>query len=234
MPDDCPGMAGLSGNQIVVDIVAASEQLCPSGPPAPGPEPERARCALGHANDPGARFCATCGLSMNAQLPPSGQADQDRPKPAAELTAEERAEREREHAEAIAAAAAFEKAPEQILPSTGEAVLIHFLEDGLTFAGRVWYRGQELAIGPDHPRWPEVTGWITLTKAQQYERWGKQYFDTGPWPFQRSYVDPAAQYEGLTAIGGQGKVPGPSEDELRRADAAEAARGRGVPAPMGR
>jgi hypothetical protein len=227
-------MAGLSGNQIVVDIAAASEQLCPSGPPPPGPEPERAPCALGHPNDVTARFCATCGLSMNAQLPPPGPGDQARPKPTAELSAEERAERERQHAEAIAAAAAFETAPEQIVPSTGEAVLIHFTEDGLTAFGRVWYRGQELAIGPDHPRWPEAVGWVTLTKAQQYERWGKQYFDTGPWPFQHSYVDPAAQYEGLKAIGGDGKLAGPSEDELRRADAAEAARNRGVPAPAGR
>ena len=36
----------------------------------------------------------------------------------------------------------------------------------------------------------------------------------------------------MASVGGQGKVAGPSEEELRRADAAEAARGRGVPAPV--
>jgi hypothetical protein len=232
-------MAGLSGKQNIVDIAAASEQLVPSQvPPAKvGPGPghkvrDPSRCALSHVNEPDARFCSTCGLSMNAQAPPPlARPDQDRPRPVAELTDEEKAERERQHAEAVAAAAAFEKAPEVIVPSEGEAVLIHFVEDGLTAFGRVWYRGQELAIGPDHPRWAEALGWIMLDKAAQFERWGKQYFDHGPWPFQRSYVDPGARYEEMKTVGGQGRVPGPSEEELRRADAAEAARGRGVPAP---
>jgi len=233
-------MAGLSGQQRVVDIVAASRQLAPWEDPEPahlGPGPgHRAkdpyRCALGHANEPDARYCSACGLSMTAQAPPPLAAPgQDRPKPAAELTAEERAERERQHAAAISAAAAFERAPEQIVPTQGEAVLIHFTEDGLTAFGRVWYRGQELAIGPDHPRWPEAVGWIMMDKAAQFGRWGRQYFEHGPWPFQRSYVDPAARYEDLAAVGGQGKVPGPSEEELRRADEAEARRNRGVPAP---
>jgi hypothetical protein len=229
-------MAGLSGTQQVVDVVAASEQLAPSQVPADiGPAPghkvrDPYRCALSHVNEPDAKFCSTCGLPMTAQAPPPG-GTQPRPKPAAELTDEERAERERRHAEALATAAAFERAPEVIVPAAGETILIHFTEDGLTVFGRVWYRGQELAIGPDHPRWPEAVGWIMMDKAAQYARWGRQFFDHGPWPFQRSYVDPAAKFEELAAVGGQGKIPGPSEEELRRADAAEAARGRGVPAP---
>ena len=229
-------MAGLSGTQHVVDIVAASEQLAPSAASvslevAPAAPTDVGSCALGHPNTASARFCAECGLSMSAQAPPSPAGQAARPKPAAELTDEEKAERERQHQQAIAAAAAFEAAPEQIVPSEGEAVLIHFVEDGLTAFGRVWYRGQELAIGPDHPRWAEARGWVTLDKAGQYERWGKQYFDSGPWPFQHSYVDPGAQYEKLKVIGGEGSVPGPDEEALRRADAAERARGRGVPAP---
>lgn len=228
-------MAGLSGKQQVVDVVAASEQLVPSKVPEPLDLPadtptDVASCALGHLNDARARFCGECGLPMTAKAPPGG-VEQTRPKPAAELSAEELAERERQHADAVAAAAAFERAPEVIVPAKGEAVLIHFVEDGLTVFGRVWYRGQELAIGPDHPRWSEAVGWIMLDKGAQYDRWGKVFFEHGPWPYQRSYVDPAARYEELAAVGGQGKIPGPSEDELRRADAAEAARNRGVPAP---
>lgn len=239
-------MAGLSGKQRVVDVVAASEQLVPSRAHAEDPaqwsEPRKVPlgrdprcCALGHPNEPDARFCSSCGLPMNAQAPPPG-ATPARPKPAAELTAEERDERERQHAAAVAAAAQFERAPEVIVPSQGEAILIHFVEDGLTVFGRVWYRGQELAIGPDHPRWPEAVGWIMLDKAGQYARWGRQYFDYGPWPFQRSYVDPAAQVERVYAgrdADGQltGPVPGPTLEQLRQADAAEAARNRGVPAP---
>jgi len=232
-------MAGLSGKQRAVDIAAASEQLVPSQlPPAKsGPGPghkvrDPSRCALSHVNEPDARFCSTCGLPMNAQAPPLARPDQDRPKPAAELTGEERAERERAHQHALAVAAQFEHAAEVIVPPAAEAVLLHFIEDGLTAFGRVWYRGQELAIGPDHPRWAEAVSWVTLTRMQQYERWGKAYFEHGPWPGQRSYVDPAAQFEQLAPVGGQGKLPGPSEEELRRADAAEAARGRGVPAPV--
>jgi len=222
-------MAGLSGQQQVVDIVAASRQLAPWEDPDGAKEPRTEACPFGHPNDPGARFCSACGLSMHAQVPQVQPPE--RPKPAAELSDEERAERERQHAAAVAAAAQFERAPEQIVPTQGEAVLIHFTEDGLTAFGRVWYRGQELAIGPDHPRWPEAVGWIMMDKAAQFGRWGRQYFEHGPWPFQRSYVDPAARYEDLAAVGGQGKVPGPSEEELRRADEAEARRNRGVPAP---
>jgi hypothetical protein len=227
-------MAGLSGNQRIIDILAAAEQLAPSAP-APAPEaPKKAgrQCAFGHEAEAGARFCPVCGLSMNAQVP-TAPADPEaaRPKPAAVLTPEERAEREAQHAQAMAAAAQFEHAPEQILPSKGEVITIHFIEDGLTVFGRVWYRGQELAIGPDHPRWPEAVGWITLDRAGQYNRWNRQYFDRGPWPFQRSYVDPAAHYENLRALSGDGTLAGPSEEELRRADEAEARRGRGVPAP---
>jgi len=48
-----------------------------------------------------------------------------------------------------------------------QTVLIHFTADGLTAFGQVWYRGQELEIGPGHPRWPEAADWITLTPEQR-------------------------------------------------------------------
>jgi hypothetical protein len=159
-----------------------------------------------------------------------------RPRPAAELTPAERAERERAHAAAMVAAVQFEQAPVQFVPAEGEAVLIHFVADGLTAFGQVWYRGQELQIGPDHPRWAEARGWITLSRFEQIERWGMQKFDFGPWPGRRSYTDALGGFEQL-AVGrnSEGKlaglVTGATEEQLRQADAAEQRRGRAVPAP---
>jgi hypothetical protein len=233
-------MAGLSGKQVIIDVVAVSERLCPTE--APGEAAQRLdeaahdaagmiACALGHPNDPAARFCGACGLPMGAALPPAGEPM--RPRPAGELTPAERAERERQHAAAVAAAAQFEAQPQQFIPAEGEAVLIHFIADGLTAFGQVWYRGQELQIGPSHPRWKEALGWITLTRFQQAERWGEQKFDFGPWPGRR-HVDALGSFEQLTGTDHQGnKVPlaGPTEQQLREADAAEARRGRAVPAP---
>lgn len=152
-----------------------------------------------------------------------------RPKPAAELTAEEQAARDRQHADAQRAAAAFEAAPAAYVPSQGEAVTIHFVEDGLTFAGQVWFRGQEITIGPDHPRWPEVRSWILLDKYQQIERYGRQYFDRGPWPFKHTYE--GAEFERLGVVGGEGSFAGPGEEALRQAEEAERRRAGAVPAP---
>jgi hypothetical protein len=228
-------MAGLSGPQAVVDVVAASERLRPSIAPGPqaAPAAEQAvTCAFGHHNPFGVRFCGRCGVSMDAVLPVAGEPM--RPKAAVELTPAERAERERQHSEAIAAAARFESQPQQYVPAEGEAVLIHFVADGLTACGQVWYRGQELAIGPEHPRWPEVVGWITLNRWQQIERWGEHKFDFGPWPGRPSYTEAAGSFEQLFGRDAQGNkvaITGPTEEQLRAADEAERRRGRAVPAP---
>lgn len=143
-------------------------------------------CALNHENVSDARFCATCGLPMNAELP--GQVQTERPQPAAELTTEERRRRDEQHA---AAMAANQRAEQSVVdleaqedPSTAK-LLIHFVSEGFTFAGRVWHIGEELEIGSDHPRWQQALPWITLTKRQQVERYGKVFFDTGAWPYDR-------------------------------------------------
>jgi hypothetical protein len=241
-------MAGLSADQVVVDVLAAAALLVPEHPtqppaplePAPGAsadagmtyQGEPALCMLGHQNPPGVRFCASCGVSMSAR-PPSAPV-QERPKPSGQLTAEERIERERLHAEAVSAAARFEQAPVDYRPVEGEAVLIHFTADGLTAFGQVWYRGQELQIGPGHPRWEEARGWITLDRWQQIERWGMQKFDFGPWPGRRSYTEAAGGFQPLTVTAPDGskvRYDGPTAEELAQADAAEALRGRAVPAP---
>lgn len=228
-------MAGLSGEQAVIDVVALSERLtAASAVKAEHAEQEKTGvpCALGHLNHPDARFCAGCGLPMGAALPSSGEPM--RPRPASQLTPAERAERERQHAEAVAASARFDAAPQRFVPAEGEAVLIHFVADGLTAFGQVWYRGQELAIGPGHPRWAEALGWITLDKYGQVERWGEQKFDFGPWPGRRSYADALGSFEqlrGTDAAGNKVMISGPTEQQLRDADEAERRRGRAVPAP---
>jgi hypothetical protein len=240
-------MAGLSGEQVIVDVVAASEQLVPSRAPELPTEPREelereavaptdvgsSACSLGHQNAPGARFCATCGLAMGERAPGPAAASQGRPRPASELSAEELAERDRQHKAALAAAAQFEQQQPDWQPSEGEAVLIHFIADGLTAMGQVWYRGQELQIGPDHPRWPEVRGWITLSRFEQVERWGEQKFDFGPWPGRR-YADAIGSYEQLTVDDGKGgkvRYAGPTEAQLLAAEEAERRRGRAAPAP---
>lgn len=235
-------MAGLSGEQAVIDVVALSERLCPSETSnetaarlelAPEvPTEIEASCPLGHPNVPGSRFCGACGLPVGAAIPVRGEPV--RPKPAGMLTPAERAERERRHAEAVAAAARFEAAPPQFVPAEGAAILIHFVADGLTAFGQVWYRGQELAIGPDHPRWTEALGWITLDRYGQIERWGEQKFDFGPWPGRKSYADALGSFEqlrGTDSAGNKVTFAGPTEEQLRAADDAERRRGRAVPAP---
>jgi len=255
-------MAGLSGPQAVIDVVAASERLVPSVVPEPsteqprrlerpGPEPTEigapettadagqllsaleARCSFGHLNSVDSRFCSSCGLPLGLSAP-SQVGSPARPRPLAELSPAERDERDRQHAEALAAAARFEAQPPQLLPAEGETMLIHFVADGLTAFGQVWYRGQELEIGPAHPRWSEALNWITLSRFEQAERWGEQKFDHGPWPGRRSYADGLGSFEQLSVTAPDGrKVPyaGPSEAELRAADEAERRRGRAVPAP---
>jgi hypothetical protein len=186
--------------------------------------------AFGHPNVPGAAFCAACGLPMDA-APAGAKPELVPPKPAAQLTAEERDARDAQHAAAVTVTAQFEQAPERIVQTPGEAIVIHFVDDGFTFAGRVWYRGQEMEIGPGHPRWPDASRWIMLTRYEQVERYGKQYFEHGPWPGRRSYTAGRGMYEELATMDKSGKFAGPTEDQLRQADAAEQARGRGVPAP---
>ena len=149
------------------------------------------------------------------------------------LTPQERAERDRQHAEALAAARQFEAQQPAYVPPEGETILIHFVEDGLTFAGQVWYRGQEIEIGPSHPRWEQARSWILLDRYAQIERYGKQYFERGPWPGRASYLDGLGGFEQLSAgkdaDGNPVRFAGPGEEALRQADEMERRRGRAVP-----
>lgn len=200
------------------------------GEPAGDPE----ACPSGHPVPSAARFCPECGAPVVSE-PPAGPAPagaDGRPKPDYLLTQAERAERERQHLAAMRAGRA--DVPVQYEPvCTGQTVLIHFITDGFTFAGTVWYRGQELELDMGSERYQQAKGWIHLTGENEWlqeDRYGKVFFRAGPWRGRR-YVDGAGAFEQLASRSKDGPpVTGPGADELARADAAERARRRGVPA----
>jgi hypothetical protein len=178
---------------VLVDVVAAAAQLearqaagggSRDAPAATG----TATCPLNHRQPAGQRFCSECGLPMaEVKLTPRVDLDAVRQATAsyAALSGEEKARADREHAEAMAAnlRAEQEVVPLEQQQDPSEAKLrIHFVSDGFTWAGRVWYTGEEIEIGPKHPRWESAQPWITMTKTQQYERYGRVMFDHGPFP----------------------------------------------------
>lgn len=76
----------------------------------------------------------------------------------------------------------------------GEVLVLHILKDGFTRLGHVWYRGQEIVIGPkafEDTKNRNGVSWTSMTEDQQIEKWGEVYFRKGPWPGKREYEDPA-------------------------------------------
>ncbi len=72
-------------------------------------------------------------------------------------------------------------------PSQPGAVTVHFVEDGFTLLGKVWYRGEELTINPNTPQWdaallnggPRLV--IQQDEFEQEEKYHARYFRPGPW-----------------------------------------------------
>lgn len=197
---------------------------------------------------------ALAEIGARVDRAPAAVVDSLRPKPYAAMSPAERAAADREHI------AALQGGQQDVAPRyapgtrhscachqtgrvpggqwpcpTCSCMLIHFVKDGLTFAGVVWMRGQEIEIGPDHPRWVEVQDWIFMDDAAQMLRWEDVRFRAGPWPGRRSYADGAANFEQLREPGGdfkQARVLGaPSPEALAQADQRERARQRRVPMP---
>lgn len=109
---------------------------------------------------------------------------------AAELTPEQQRIRELEDRLARKVAAEREAAGPQYeeYVEDGEKILIHFLEDGFTFSGVMWYRGQEceFVVGSkayEQQKDRNGNSWLDLRDdvEGQYARYGKQYFASGPW-----------------------------------------------------
>lgn len=123
----------------------------------------------------------------------------------------------------------------ELAPEDGDNIVIHFLEDGFTALGQVWYRGQELEFAPDGGAFADTRdrngdSWLDLRHDEfaQVERWGKVMFRPGPWPG-KDYTD-ATSFEPLQPVGKHGTAPAvPSLDELAAAARAERNRRRAVP-----
>lgn len=158
------------------------------------------------------------------------QAELDAPapvefRPTSELTEDERMIRDLEDKVARKRSAEADASPVQYATGegTGERILLHFLEDGFTFGGVVWYRGQEVEFvtgSPAHLQQVDRNGesWLDTVSdtAAQYKRWNKQYFAPGPWPGQQ--------------WGDTSRLTNPDDIALAEASAlAERRRGRAAP-----
>jgi hypothetical protein len=207
-------------------------------------------CGQGHTSTETAKFCAECGDPRPDMRPPiagagvmaemaarvnSSVVESFRPRPESELTEEEKAERQRLHAEAIRLGAAMPPVQFEPPQPDQDTELIHITGEGEGFTafGQVWHRGQELELVIGSDRWNEAQRWINMTDAQQMERYGgKVMFRHGPWPGARSYA--AGLQDGqpvrMMSLDGKTEVGGPTLEQLHQADQAEQQRGRRVPA----
>jgi len=152
--------------------------------------------------------------------------------PYEELTPAQQADRDRLHAAALRRGR--EDSPLVFEPPTGTKPMLvfHVVKSGWTFAGNVWMRGQEIKLEEGSPRWHEAQRFIHWTEQEQMDYYGGIRWRLGPWPFQRSYISPGSQFQPLGSLDGKGQVAGPTEEQLRQADAAEQRRNGGVPRPM--
>lgn len=103
----------------------------------------------------------------------------------------------------------------------GDKVLVHFVEDGWTAQGQVWYKGQELEFVVGEKAWKDTldregNSWILLTEEEQIDRGDKVFFRPGPWKG-KGYKDAVWEKDG------------PPESELERADKLERERRRTAP-----
>lgn len=88
--------------------------------------------------------------------------------------------------------ASIESVQEIVEEVDGEGFLIHILEDGLTVAGRVRYRGEEILFGPaayEETKDRFGVSWLLQDDSAQYERWGSVKFRKGPWPGKKTYAE---------------------------------------------
>lgn len=66
--------------------------------------------------------------------------------------------------------------------------ILHFVEDGFTAAGRVWFSGDELEYDPESDAYKKTVDrrgftWLSLVgkDREQVNRYGKVYFKPGPY-----------------------------------------------------
>lgn len=113
-----------------------------------------------------------------------------KPLPEAVLTPEQKRIRQLEDEAARAKGRNIEEAEEVF--DDDATILIHILEDGFTFLGRTWYRGQEVSFGEkayEETKDRHGNSWLQLDDEGQFLRWGRINFRRGPWPGQRKYAE---------------------------------------------
>ncbi len=115
------------------------------------------------------------------------------------------------------------------ISASDENIVIHFLEDGLTALGKVWYRGDELEFAPNSQAYKDTCdrngrSWLSLRSDEfgQVDRWGKVMFRNGPWPG-KTYAD--GKFEAMRSDRDPNvSIKPPSEEELAAAEKARARR----------
>lgn len=211
---------GTRGAQEIIDLFASTQ---PAPPPLEDP----------NVFDP---IAPTPDEDTVVATPPTPDPTPMRPKPERELTPDQRRIRDLEDRLAKEMGG---KDPDQELESPlpdGENILIHFLEDGFTALGRVWFRGQELEFTAGSGAYADTCdrygrSWLELADREfdQVEKYGRVMFRRGPWPG-KSYVDAAkVPFEKLRPLKGDGTITGPGPQELEAAARAEQRRGRAAP-----
>lgn len=98
------------------------------------------------------------------------------------------AQKSQEHAQARAANDQFEKAaPTFETEESDDSIVVHLLEDGLTFADRVWYAGQTVRFNKQGRAYQDTldrygNSWLNdLSPSAQRKRFGKVFFGEGPY-----------------------------------------------------
>ncbi len=117
---------------------------------------------------------------------------------------------------------------EDVTPND-ENIVIHFLEDGLTALGKVWYRGDELEFAPGSQAYKDTCdrngrSWLELRNNEfaQVDRWGKIMFRNGPWPG-KTYAD--GTFEAMRSDRDPNvSIKPPTADEIAAAEKARARR----------
>jgi hypothetical protein len=75
-----------------------------------------------------------------------------------------------------------------VVPDDTPNPVIHFVSDGFTAWGRVWYQGQEVEVTPE--KYADTLDrkgktWMSQTESDQIDSWGKVMWREGPWPHAR-------------------------------------------------
>lgn len=66
-------------------------------------------------------------------------------------------------------------------PTQQGSITVHFVEDGLTLLGKIWYRGEELTINPGTDNWAQASNVLVMDEYEQESKWGQRFFRNGPW-----------------------------------------------------